>query len=289
MEVIMSDLILSNNQSDSPFDSIRRFDDKGNEFWYARELMPLLQYKKWQAFGGKQENRVSVVEKAKLSCKNAGNNPDLHFTQVSNQVKRTNNGIHEVDDWKLSRFACYLIAQNGDPTKEAIAQAQTYFAIKTREAETVIPQQSDRIRELELELELTRAKQKLIDTRNIIVKTCPEPVQQRILGYEVVEVEKKTVYRESELIRDGSTVSKTELCRRYGFINPKSGKPDYKKLNKYLTLSGVGTGCGEHNPYWDYTHQIREGEEFKSEFLPELDRLLMSDRIERQVYLGESK
>lgn len=109
----------------SPFDSIRRVDDQGNEFWFGRELMPLLEYIKWQRF-------EEVIERAKLSCEVAGANVIDHFTHLPGSVS----GLGRFgDDYKLSRYACHLTAMNGDVRKEAIAQAQAYFSIKAHESE----------------------------------------------------------------------------------------------------------------------------------------------------------
>lgn len=139
--------------------------------------------------------------------------------------------------------------------------------------------------------ESAMAQQKLLDTRHYITTALPEPVQQKILGYtEIVkEVVKEKVYRNNELIRDGSTITKTELCHRYGYVT-KSGAPDYRTLNQYLSIAGVGVGFDKdgNNPYWTQTHQIRTGDEFKREHLAYLDRLLCSDRVGYQIHLGET-
>lgn len=111
----------------SEFDSIMHVDDDGVEFWYARELQPLLGYSNWQNF-------EEVVNKAKVSCVTSGALENSHFTDVSKMVE---SGVAPVPkkDVMLTRYACYLIAQNGDPRKKEIAFAQGYFAVKTREAE----------------------------------------------------------------------------------------------------------------------------------------------------------
>ncbi len=132
---MVTNLSILNNES--PFDSIRHYDENGNEFWLARELMVILGYSKWQSFGGYQENRLSVVDKAILACQNNGANSILNFTQTSKVVIRKGRGDVSQDDWKLTRYACYLVAMNGDPSKVEIAQAQSYFAVKTREAEVI--------------------------------------------------------------------------------------------------------------------------------------------------------
>ena len=113
----------------SSFDSIMHVDEDGVEFWYGRELQPLLGYSKWQNF-------EEVINKAKISCVTSGSLEESHFTDVSKMVK---GGVADVPkkDVMLTRYACYLIAQNGDPRKEEIAFAQSYFAVKTREAEVI--------------------------------------------------------------------------------------------------------------------------------------------------------
>ena len=122
----------------SPFDSIRRIENN-IEFWTGRELMPLLGYEKWQRFGAKEpgSNRVSVVCRAIISCNTSGNVVEDNFTHLPMRVNSMESVVSDMipEDWKLSRFACYLVAMNGDVTKPEIAAAQAYFAIKTREAE----------------------------------------------------------------------------------------------------------------------------------------------------------
>ena len=110
------------------FENIKHIDEYGNEFWYARELMPLLEYKKWERFS-------NVIDNAKTACEKSGYNIDEHFPEVGKLSKRNNGAVVQIKDYKLSRYACYLIAQNGDPRKETIALAQTYFAIQTRRQE----------------------------------------------------------------------------------------------------------------------------------------------------------
>ena len=109
------------------FESIKHFDDSGVEFWSARELAPYLGYKRW-------ENFLEVLEKAKQACKSSVGTILNDFRDVTKIVKA---GFTEkpTQDIELTRYACYLVAQNGDSRKTEIAQAQTYFAIQTRYAE----------------------------------------------------------------------------------------------------------------------------------------------------------
>ncbi len=110
------------------FESIRHIDEDGNEFWYARELQKILDYTEWRKF----EN---VIAKAKISCENSESNVCDHFGDVDKMVRIGSGAERKQNDYKLTHYACYLIAQNGDPRKEVIALAQTYFAIQTRKQE----------------------------------------------------------------------------------------------------------------------------------------------------------
>ena len=110
------------------FEDIKHTDENGNEFWYARELISVLGYSKW-------ENFSKVIEKAIDACQNSSINYKEHFPDVRKTLEMPNNASKEIIDYKLSRYACYLIAQNGDPRKKTIALAQTYFAIQTRKQE----------------------------------------------------------------------------------------------------------------------------------------------------------
>lgn len=109
------------------FEQIKKIREDGTEYWNARELSEVLQYKKW-------ENFSKVLYRAKLACKNSGRNIEDDFPEVRKIVEA--GATHKkVNDYELSRYACYLIVQNGDPRKEVIALGQTYFAIQTRRQE----------------------------------------------------------------------------------------------------------------------------------------------------------
>lgn len=141
IEIIKS---LTNN-----FESYAKKTDNGVEFWLARDLQSLLGYEKW-------DNFKSVISKAKIACELSGHKITDHFADVGKKVLIGSGVEKSIDDFMLTRYACYLIAQNGDPRKEAIAFAQTYFAVQTRKFEII----EKRL----LESERISARKKLADT-----------------------------------------------------------------------------------------------------------------------------
>ncbi len=118
------------NISESLFESVKHINEYGQEYWTARELQPVLEYVQWRRF-------YETIDKAKEACKTSGGKVSDHFAEVGKMVDVGSGAKREVDDYQLSRYACYLIAMNGDPRKKAIALAQTYFAVKTRQQELI--------------------------------------------------------------------------------------------------------------------------------------------------------
>ena len=116
--------------TEKTFENIKHINEDGIEFWYARELMSALGYSSWDKF-------KAVIEKAKISCENSGSPETEHFSLLGKSLNMPNGATKYIQDYDymLTRYACYLIAQNGSPRKKAIALAQTYFAVKTRERE----------------------------------------------------------------------------------------------------------------------------------------------------------
>lgn len=135
------------------FDRISHKTEEGVEFWYARELQPLLGYARW-------ENFTKIIEKAKISCHTSGFAIDECFRDVTKTSPMPNGGVKLIQDVMLIRYSCYLIAQNGDPRKDEIAFAQTYFAVQTRNQE-IIEQRLADLNRLQLREQLKMSEKRL--------------------------------------------------------------------------------------------------------------------------------
>jgi len=135
------------------------YEQDGVEYWLARELQELLDYSQWRNF-------LNVIDKAIIACKTSGNEVSDHFADVSKTIPMPKGAEKQIDDIMLTRFACYLIAQNGDPRKEQIAFAQSYFAIQTRKQELL----EERI----ALMERLHAREELVATETELSKTLYE-------------------------------------------------------------------------------------------------------------------
>jgi len=110
------------------FEEIKRIDEFGVEYWYARELAKVLEYSDWRNF-------KKVISRAKVACENSNNSLLDHFVEITKMVTIGSNTERKIEDFKLSRYMCYLIVQNADASKPIVALGQTYFAIQTRRQE----------------------------------------------------------------------------------------------------------------------------------------------------------
>ena len=140
------------------FDNIKHVNEYGQEFWYARELQPVLEYSQWRYL-------KEAIERAKTACGNSGQNVKDHFAEVRKMVDIGSNAKRSVEDYELSRYACYLIVMNGDPRKEIIALGQTYFAVKTRQQELIEDYErlSEEQKRIAIRNEMKRHKSALAD------------------------------------------------------------------------------------------------------------------------------
>ncbi len=123
-----SPLDSTSDLTDTPFERIRRTDGDDVEFWSARDLANVLEYTDWRNFKG-------ALLRAQIACENSGHDPADHFVGATKMVAIGSDAKREVEDMHLSRYACYLVVQNADPSKEVVALGQTYFAVQTRRQE----------------------------------------------------------------------------------------------------------------------------------------------------------
>jgi hypothetical protein len=262
------------NSNESPFDSIRRYDEHGKEYWLARELMPLLNYAKWERFNG-------VIEVAIENLETVVENTTWHFFPDEGKTK----GRPRLD-YKLSRLACYHVALSCDSRgNNAVKMAKHYFAVKTREAEVVIPQQNEQLRELELRLEIlkaekevTLAQQKLIDTRYMVTKTCPEPVQQKVLGYQIVtQVEEREVFIDKNTGERSDGVGVTYISKMFGFGT------NTQKCWAWLEQMGYGKNSGK----WQNELTAIHTPKLSRDDVQYLKDLFNDNRQGQQLFLGE--
>lgn len=151
------------NVTEENFESIKHVDENGNEYWLARELMNVLEYSQWRRF----EN---VIEKAKKACENSNISVTDCFANVGKSIISGKGKEDIINDYKLNRYACYLIAQNGDPRKKSIALAQTYFAVQTRKQE-ITEQEYAKLSEDEKRL---YTRQNVKDKNKYLFKTAQE-------------------------------------------------------------------------------------------------------------------
>ncbi|MDO8512657.1 MAG: DNA damage-inducible protein D [bacterium] len=198
------------NSLNKNFEEIKRTDENGIEYWQARELMLLLGYPNWQ----KAED---VIARAARACINSSQAVDNHFNQLVKMVEIGSNTVRPVKDWKLDRYACYLIAQNGDPAKEQIAIAQTYFAIQTRRQE-VFEKLSDVDKRLFIRGEVSDENKKLFSTAKKAGVTkfgsFNDAGYRGLYGMPLQEVEQVKGIKKGELLdRAGNTELAANLFR----------------------------------------------------------------------------
>jgi DNA-damage-inducible protein D len=192
------------------FESIKKIDENGVEYWDARELMPLLGYVQWRAF-------EEVISRAAKACINSGQDLDNHFARSSKMVEIGSNTVREVVNYRFDRYACYLVAQNGDPKKSEIATAQTYFAIQTRRQE-IFEQLPDSEKRIFIRGEVSDRNKKLFKTakRAGVSKfgLFNDAGYKGLYGMPLSDIEQKKGIKKGELLdRAGSTELAANLFR----------------------------------------------------------------------------
>jgi hypothetical protein len=198
--------------------------ENGKEYWLARELMKVMGYLKWERFNG-------AVETGKENIELAGDMVSDHFFPLVGKSQG-----RDSQDYKLSRYAAYHTALACDGRKTEVALAKKYFVVKTRQAEVLVPQQSERIKELEMQLEIVRTQKYLLDKSESIVIMHGAPMLALIKGIPDSVVEIKEKVTETIVTRGNSNVSfegqsTAEVAKRYGF---KTGK----ELEQWLASQG---------------------------------------------------
>jgi DNA-damage-inducible protein D len=194
----------------SNFESLKKIDNGGVEYWEARELLPFLDYPNWQ-------KAEEVIMRAAKACVNSGQDVDNHFNRLVKMVKLGSNAVREVVDWKLDRYACYLIAQNGDPKKVVIAVAQTYFAVQTRKQE-IFEKLSETDKRLFIRDEVSSENKKLFSSAKKVgvtkFGTFNDAGYRGLYGMALEEVEKKKGIKKGDLLdRAGMTELAANLFR----------------------------------------------------------------------------
>jgi DNA-damage-inducible protein D len=196
------------------FEGIKKIDKDGVEYWEARELMPILGYEEWRKFEG-------VIRKAKEACSKSKQNLKHHFGDADKMIKiakgRHTEATRRIKDYKLSRYACYLIAQNGDPRKKEIAAAQTYFAVQTRRQE-IYQQLGEDAKRLFIREEVRKQNKQLFSTaRKAGVKNFGKFNNMGYLGLYGMSLpklkKKKGIGKDDVLDRAGATELAANLFR----------------------------------------------------------------------------
>jgi len=205
---MINKITISTHRKD--LENIKKIDKNGIEYWKARELLPLLGYKTW-------EKAEEVVGRAGRACINSGQDVDNHFHRTGKMVKIGSNTVRNVRDYKLDRYACYLIAQNGDPNKLEIALAQTYFAIQTRKQE-IFEQLPDTAKRLFIRSEVSDHNKKLFKTAKLAgvnnFGLFNDAGYRGLYGKQLSDIEKEKGINRGELLdKAGSTELAANLFR----------------------------------------------------------------------------
>jgi DNA-damage-inducible protein D len=261
------------------FEKIKQIDEGGNEIWYARDLFPVLGYSKW-------ENFSKVIHRAMLACRNSGYEVYEHFPDIRKTIKMPKSAKKDIVDYKPTRYACYLIVQNGDPRKEVVALGQTYFAIQTRRQELAdtFNQLDENNKRLVVRGNIKQWNQLLAEAaHNAGVITNEEFAVFQNAGYmglygglTVAEIHRKKGLKEKEKILD--FMGSTELIANLFRISQTEEKLKIEQATKAMeaneihyqiaekirnAMKAMGTTLPENLPTPEKSIQIIEREEIK--------------------------
>ena len=163
------------NYTESLFESIRHVNEYGQEYWCARELQLALEYKEWRNF-------KKVIDKAIAACEGSENAVSEHFVEVNKTIAMPNNAEKIIDDYELSRYACYLIVQNGDSRKKVIALGQSYFAVKTRQQELI-----ENFEQLDADAKRLAIRKEMIEHNKLLVAAAKDAGVESTLDYAIFQ------------------------------------------------------------------------------------------------------
>lgn len=226
----MNEISTTDHTNPSPFDSIKQTREDGTEFWSARDLMPMLGYEKWERF-------ADAIERARQSMENVGTDPDRNASRLREPFGKTRQvGVN----FHLTRYACYLVAMNGDSRKPEVAAAQTYFAVRTREAE-VRP-----VEQPELPRTYLEALEHLVNSERARVREAK--AREAIEAY-AHELEPKADAFDAFMSADG-TYSVGAVAKMLGLSQ--------NKLFDLLRNTGIliAKGAMRNTPYQSYMHHF---------------------------------
>ena len=255
-------------------------DREGSEYWLARELMGLLGYTNWRQFN-------EVTQRAIVSCRVHGENVEHHFEVEFNLVKRSQGGGTKQQNYKLSRYGSYLVAMNGDVRKPEIAQAQAYFVVKTREAETVIPQQNDELEFLRLQVRIAEAQASSMRDQRLVLESGSAIVSLHGAGtLALIQGRREAVVRETEtqfesvvMNEDGKqlAVFRGKSLAQFGKeLKFKTGKEFQKWLES----------CGKDHLISKAMRPVQT-DYIPAELVDEVRELWANQKGDRQMIIGE--
>ena len=263
-------LAIAHNENTSPFDSIRRTDEQG-EYWLARDLMTVMGYTLWQRF----ENPITqAIENLELT----GDKASDHFLSLVIKSQGRNGR-----NYRLTRYACYMVALCCDGRKVEVASAKKYFAIKTREAEVVIPAQSEALRQLEMQLELAKTQERLANSQHKLLatvhllETVAPGLAPLALGRPDAVITRNE-YIERTITNNGTFegVGITYIQKRFGFKTTKAAW-------NWLETIGYGKDSG----WWESQPALVHTPRLTPEHLEVVSAKFANKEGDRQRFLGE--